>query len=114
MRHDDDRLQDILEAIAKIERHAVWERGEFDRDEMVQTWYFHNLLIIGEAASGLSSELRRQRREVPWPKIIAMRNILAHEYFGVDIDEVWRTVQNDLPVLKRMIEAIVEQRGNDA
>ena len=114
MRFDGDRLQDILEAIARMDRHAVRERDGFDRDEMVQTWYLHHLLIIGEAASGLSSDLRRKHTEVPWAEIIAMRNVLVHEYFGVDTGEVWRAVQDDLPDLKKKIEAIIEQQGGEA
>lgn len=109
MRSDDYRLLDILEAIAKIERYTERGRGEFDRNELVQTWCLHHLLIIGEAVRSLSRELRLQHTEVPWVEIIAMRNILVHEYFGIDTDEVWRAVQRDLPTLKRQIQAIVKQ-----
>lgn len=109
MRRDDERLQDILEAIARIERHAVKDREQFDRDEMLQTWYLHHLLIIGEAVRALSPELRSLHPEVPWPEIIAMRNIIVHEYFGIDTTEIWNAVRRDVPRLKVHVRRLVER-----
>jgi uncharacterized protein with HEPN domain len=108
VRRDDERLQDILEAIARIERHAVNDRDQFDRDEMLQTWYLHHLLIIGEAVRALSPELRSRHPEVPWPQIIAMRNIIIHEYFGIDRTEVWNAVKRDVPTLKGHVQRLLD------
>lgn len=113
MRGDDERLRDILEATARIERHATDDRDQFDRDEMLQTWYLHHLLIIGEAVRALSPELRSLHPEVPWPQIIAMRNIIVHEYFGIDTTEVWNAVRRDVPILKGNVQRMLEHRHGE-
>ena len=110
-RSDRERLQDILEAIAKIEIYAKRGRQAFEREELIQVWMAYHLQIIGEAISSMSENLQNNYPQIPWSEIIAMRNILVHEYFGIDLEEVWSTVQQDLPELKRQIEAIVERMG---
>lgn len=67
------------------------------------------LLDIGEAARNLSDALRDRHPDVPWSQIIAMRNTLVHDYFGVDVEEIWSTVEKDLPALKRQVETILEE-----
>jgi uncharacterized protein with HEPN domain len=104
-------LQDILEAVERIERYAKRGREAFERDELVQTWVVHHLQIIREAARGLSDALKTAHSEVPWPQIVAMRNVLVHAYFGVDADEVWSAVERDLPQLKRNVVAILKEMG---
>lgn len=104
MRDPRERLRDILEAIAAIERYAARGAETFRRDELVQVWILHHLLIIGEAAARLGREFHDSHREVPWARIVAMRNILVHQYFGVDLDEVWNTVEGDLPAFKQALE----------
>ena len=108
MRDDRERLLDMLEAIDNIERHAGKGREAFEKDELIQTWVVHHLEIIGEAASRLGARFRSLHSEVPWAQIVAMRNVLAHEYFGIDLDEVWQVVERDLPELKRKLSSIVE------
>ena len=83
MRDDGERILDMLEAIERIQRHAEKGREAFKQDELLQTWIIHHLQIIGEAASKLSQELCGAHQEIPWPQIVAMRNVIAHEYFGI-------------------------------
>ncbi|OFW56527.1 MAG: nucleotidyltransferase [Candidatus Solincola sediminis] len=109
MRDDRERLRDILEAIERIERYTSKGREEFMQDELIQTWVVHHIQIIGEAARKLSEEARSEHDEVPWPAIIAMRNILVHDYFSVDIDEVWSTIERDIPPLKVEVSSILEE-----
>lgn len=109
MRSDRERLLDIHEAIERIEKYAARGRDTFERDELVQTWIVHHLQIIGEACRAVSDELRKQRPEVPWTQIIGMRNIVVHQYFGIDVDAVWQVVEKDLVDLKPKIEAILSQ-----
>jgi len=66
----------------------------------------HHLEIIGEAASKLGAGFRAAHPMVPWPQIVAMRNVIAHEYFGIDLDEVWQVVERDLPELKQKLNRI--------
>lgn len=109
MRDDRARLSDVLEAIERIERYAERGRAAFDAEELLQTWMVHHLEIVGEACRGVSAELVRRHPEVPWAKIVGMRNILVHHYFGIDKDAVWQVVQRDLPAIKPAVHALVRE-----
>ena len=108
MRSDRERLLDIMESIERIEKYAGRGREAFEREELVQVWIMHHLQIIGEAASRFSEGFRAQHPEVLWSKIVGMRNVLVHGYFGTDTAIVWGAVERDLPALKRSIEALLE------
>ncbi len=108
MRRDLERLQDILESIAAIERYATQGRQAFDRDELIRVWMVHHIQIIGEAVAGLTDLFREKYATVPWSDIIGMRNILVHEYFGIDPESVWGTVIHDLPVFKSQVSAMFD------
>jgi uncharacterized protein with HEPN domain len=110
MRDYNERLLDILEAIENIEKYASRGHETFEHDELIQTWIVHHLQIIGEATSALPDSFREKYPEVPWSKIIGMRNILVHNYFGVDIDVVWAVVVNDIPDLKQKIENAIREK----
>ncbi len=107
MRDDRARLEDILEAIERIERYAARGKPAFEADDLIQVWVLYHLQVLGEAARKLSDALRQRHPEVPWAQIIAMRNILVHDYFGVDVIEVWAAVERDIPDLKRKIGTIL-------
>ena len=107
MRQDKDRLLDILEAIENIQKRLAVSRDEFIRDELLQVWAVHHIQIIGEAATGISRGLRARHSRIPWIDIISMRNVLVHEYFGIDVNEIWDTVTSDLPKLKQQVEDIL-------
>ncbi|MBL2912045.1 DUF86 domain-containing protein, partial [Klebsiella pneumoniae] len=77
MRDPKERLRDILEAIARIERYASRGREAFEHDELIQVWIFHHIQIIGEAAANLGRDFHEAHQEVPWPQIVAMRNVLV-------------------------------------
>jgi len=106
LRSDRDRLEDILEAIERIERHTFAGREVFDSDELVQTWVVHHLEIIGEACSRVSAEFRERHPDVPWRGYTGMRNILAHQYFGIDLEPVWLAATEELDSLKSAIRAM--------
>ncbi len=108
MRDDRERLRDILEAIANIEKYAIQGEAEFQENELVQVWIVHHLQIIGEASSSLSQTLTNKYSRVPWAEIVAFRNILVHEYFRVDLKAVWKIIERDIPDLKNKVEAILE------
>ena len=107
MRDDNERLRDVLEAIHKIERYASEGRTRYEQDELVQTWVVHHLLIVGEAVAGLSEPFRQTHADIPWRKIVGMRNILIHQYFGVDVDAVWSVIESDLPALRAIAERLI-------
>lgn len=103
MRDDRERLFDIQEAIERIEKYAAQGREVFARDELIQTWVLYHLQIIGEAVRALSTEFRNSHPEGTWNKIVGMRNILVHSYFGIDTVAVWSVVERDLPSLKQHV-----------
>ena len=110
MRRDVERLRDVLEAIAAIERHASSGRASFDADELVRVWCLKHVEIIGEALGRLSEEFKQQHPGLPWREAAAMRNQLVHGYFQVDWAQVWNVVDRDLPRLKRAVEQLVTGR----
>jgi uncharacterized protein with HEPN domain len=109
MRDPKERLRDILQAIEAIDRYRACERGEFDQNEMLQVWFLRHLQIIGEAARHVPDEVRGMAPDIPWNKIIGMRNILVHGYFTIDLDIVWDAVQQDAPLLKPAVVALLKQ-----
>jgi uncharacterized protein with HEPN domain len=108
MRSPQERLLDILEAIARIERYVALGKARFLEDELIQVWIVHHLERIGEAAARLGREFHEAHPQVPWREMAAMRNLLVHEYFSVDLEEVWETAVRELPLLKAQIQTLLE------
>jgi uncharacterized protein with HEPN domain len=107
MRGDRERLLDIKEAIENVQKYASRGKDAFRNDELIQTWILHHIQILGEAAARLSDEFQEKHSDIPWFKIIGMRNILVHDYFGIDIEAVWSVVENALPVLYDKIKKLL-------
>jgi uncharacterized protein with HEPN domain len=101
-------LQHIRDAISRIEAYTVGGRRAFLADTMVQDAVIRNLEVVGEAVRHLPPELRRQQSRIPWRSITALRNVLIHEYFGVDLEIVWRVVERRLPALKRHVALMLK------
>lgn len=113
MRTDLDRLEDILEEIGLIEKYAKRGREAFYADELIQTWMVKHIENIGEACRAMTMDFRAQNTEIPWTDIIAQRTYLAHESFAIDQDEVWATIERDVPELKLKIEEILKECKRD-
>lgn len=109
MRDPKERLRDMLEAIAAIERHLHRGKAAFEQDELLQGWFVRNLQIIGEAARALPEDVRALAPEVEWTEIVGMRNVLVHGYFDIDTELVWETASRDALVLKPRIEQLLER-----
>ena len=98
-------LQDILEAIQKIQSYTSNISFEaFLKDSMRIDAVIRNLEIIGEASGRISDEIKERYPQVEWRKISNFRNMLAHEYFGIDYEILWDIIQNKLPRLKSEIK----------
>jgi len=111
MRSEQERLLDILEAIQRIEKYAERGKVAFEKDELIQNWMVSHITMIGEACRSLPQDFQARHVNVPWADIIAMRNILIHHYFGIDLDAVWSVVQRDVPELKTQIQVILDNLG---
>ena len=108
MRSDRERLLDIVEAIERIGNQVTRGRSVFIEDVLVQTAVIRWIEIIGEAARAISPELREAHPEIPWRQVVAMRNILVHGYFEVDVDAVWSAIEHDTPKLEAQVRAILD------
>jgi uncharacterized protein with HEPN domain len=102
-------LRHIQDAIARIEAYTAGGQGAFLSDSMVQDAVIRNLEVIGEAVKNLPSDLRQQHPKIPWRSITALRNVLIHEYFGVDLEIVWRVVERRLPALKHNVALMLKK-----
>ncbi|MHC4424611.1 MAG: HepT-like ribonuclease domain-containing protein [Planctomycetota bacterium] len=110
MKVDRTYLLHILEAIEKIKGYiATVDFDGFSDNDMMIDAVVRELEIIGEAARNLSGSFQDKHFEIPWYKIKAMRNVLIHEYFGVNLKVVWDTCNNDLPSLRQFINAALEE-----
>ncbi len=112
MRGDRQRLEDILEASRLIRERLSGRSSELAQDPILQAAAERLIEIIGEAAANLSSELREAYPDVLWRGPIGIRNILAHRYFGIDIDVVREVVEHDIPALEQQVREILDELGD--
>lgn len=100
---------DMLAAIEKIQRYLEnITLEDFLEDEMRIDAVVRNLEIIGEAAGNIPPEARSKCSHIPWKRIVGLRNILIHEYFGIDMDIVWDVIENYLPDLEVETRRVLE------
>ena len=110
-RSDKARIQDILKSINSIQNRMTGiDFDSFCEDETTLKAVLYDLMIIGEAAKNISVETQAQAKDIPWQLMSDMRNIIAHEYFQVNLRITWSTVQNNLPKviapLQRLLNSI--------
>ncbi len=103
-----DRIRDILAAIAEIQKFTKGMDFEtFKNDEKTIRAVEMNFIIIGEAANQIPEEVEEKHTAIPWSLMRAMRNRIVHVYFNVDEKVMWDTVQNDLPPLGPELEKLL-------
>jgi len=110
---DELYLRHLLDAIERIERYVEVGRDEFMKTTHWQDAVIRQLEIIGEAVKRLTPETVSRRPEIPWRAIAGMRDVLIHDYMGVDLEAVWRVTQSDLPPLRRAVEAFLAESWED-
>lgn len=112
---EEDRIfiEHILESIALIESYVEqFTKEKFLLSREKQDAVIRRLEIIGEAVKNISSDLKQKCPNIPWREIAGMRDMLIHKYFGVDLKLTWKTVQKDLPILKRELLNLLKMTKN--
>ena len=113
MRKKELYLADIIAAMDAIEEF-VENIGleDFKNSDMISSAVIRKFEIIGEAAKNVPEDIVRKNKEIPWKKMAGMRDRLIHFYFGVKHDLVWRTIKQDIPQLKPLIQKIIDEPEN--
>lgn len=104
-------IEDILEAIHKIDIYLKGMTfGQFSKDTKTVDAVVRNLEIIGEAIKSIPQNIKEKNRQIEWKKIAGLRDILIHQYFGVDLEIVWDVTQNKLPSLKCQMKEMANNK----
>ena len=108
------RVQDILEAVMSIEQGTAGMTFEqFAANETMVKSVLYDFIIIGEASANIPGEIQSRYSQIPWRLMSDMRNIMAHEYFQVNLMLTWRTIQNNLPSLKLQLLDLLEAEASE-
>lgn len=111
---DDRYLIHIRESIARIEEYPAEGREAFFADTRTQDAVLRNLQTLAESTQRLSADLKAAHPEVDWRGISGLRNILVHDYLGINLVRVWENVERDLPILKSQIHMLTADSGMGA
>jgi uncharacterized protein with HEPN domain len=107
IKNDSAYIDHILDSIRKINEFSKGiNLKEFKKNELVQDAIIRNIEIIGEASKKISSDTKQKYTEIPWKDIAGMRDKLIHDYLGVDLDVVWKTIKKDISDLDALISEI--------
>jgi uncharacterized protein with HEPN domain len=107
MKDDAVYLHHILECIRRIEENVKEGRERFMASHTIQDAVIRNLQTMAESTQRLSDDLKEAHSEVEWDRITAFRNVLVHDYLGIDIERIWEITQRDVPELKQAILAML-------
>ena len=107
MKDDSVYLRHILECIRRIEEDTNGGYEQFINSHTLQDAVIRNLQIMAESTQRLSDNLKDSNSEIEWFRIAAFRNVLVHDYLGIDIEKIWEITQRDVPGLKDAIRAIL-------
>jgi uncharacterized protein with HEPN domain len=107
----DDRLYliHIMECIERIDRYTASGQDAFFSDTMIQDAVLRNLHTLSESTQRLSDTLKDKHSEVDWFSIAGFRNVIVHDYLGIDLRATWDIIEHDLPDLKRTVGAMLEE-----
>lgn len=107
----DDRLYliHIDECIERIEQYTASGQTAFQADTLIQDAVLRNLHILTESTQHISDSLKAAHPEVEWREIAQFRNVVVHDYLGIDLARVWDIVQHDLPELKTSVAAMLRE-----
>ena len=109
MKDDKLYLIHIAECIERIESYVSGvDKEAFMNSSFVQDAVIRNLQIMAESSQRLSDRIKQAQRKVDWYKIVGFRNVLVHDYLGVDMETVWNIIEKEIPALKKAIHAMMD------
>lgn len=108
MKDDTVYLKHINECIRRIQDNIIGGRDRFMASHTLQDAVLRNLQTMTEATMCLSEGLKATHPEIEWARIVAFRNVLVHNYLGVDMERIWDVLQRDVPVLKQAVLIMLE------
>lgn len=104
-------LDDILQAIKAIETYTKgFDFKKLEQDRLVIDGVVRNLEIIGEAVKHIPVDIKKRHPDIEWKKIAGLRDILAHEYFGIDLKLLWDIIENKLPEFKKEAARLLKKK----
>ena len=109
MRDDTVYLRHILESIRRIEENVADGRDRFLASHTLQDAVLRNLQTMAESTQRISDDLKTTYPDIEWDRIAAFRNVLVHDYLGIDVERVWDITQRDVPELKRAVLVMLEE-----
>lgn len=112
MNNDALYLSHIAECIQYIEQHTQGGRQEFEQSSLIHQAVIRNFEVIGEATKRLSTEIKSAYPQVPWRQVAGMRDVLIHDYMGIDLNEIWNVVEQRLPLLKQTVAEMIAALEN--
>jgi len=99
----------ILECVQEIEDYTERDEARFMDSSMIQDAVVRNLQVMAESAQRISEKIKSEYPDVEWRGIAGFRNILVHDYLGLDFGQIWEVIERRLPTLKTQIEKILEK-----
>lgn len=103
MKTDQVYIEHILECIRRIEENTAQGREVFVASHTLQDAVLRNLQTLSESTQHLSAEVTVQHPNIPWKQIAGFRNVIVHNYLGIDLNLIWTVIQRDLPPLKQAV-----------
>jgi uncharacterized protein with HEPN domain len=103
-------VEHMLDSIHRIDEY-VESKEQFYDSRLVQDAVIRNLQVMAESSQRLSDEIKKNHTGIPWKNISGFRNILVHDYLGVDLDMIWSVVEQELPALEKALTKIQQQQN---
>lgn len=100
-------VEHMLECIGRIERYAAGDRARFLKSEIIQDAVVRNLQVLTESSQRLSEAVKNTRPDIDWRAISGFRNVLVHDYLGLDLDTIWLVITQDIPQLKTALKSMI-------
>jgi len=111
MKNDALYLRHIMECIRRIEENVAGGREPWMASHTLQDAVMRNLQTMSESTQRLSEALKARHPKVEWQRIVAVRNVLVHEYLGIDLERIWEIIQRDVPEFKQAIAAMLQEKA---